>query len=90
VTSLGFDHGILTEVDINKPSEALAFMDIPLAIAKAFVDVPAQLVQLKFNFAKSDTDLLSQQKLEAEARQALDKEKAQTEMPNVVKVQRTP
>jgi hypothetical protein len=71
ITSLAFDHGLLTEVDINKPSEALAFMDIPVAIAKAIVDIPAQIVQLKFNFAKANTDLLSQQKLEDQAQQSL-------------------
>jgi hypothetical protein len=91
ITYLGFDNGLLTEVDINKPSEALAFMDIPLAIAKAIVDIPAQIVQLKFNFAKANTDLLTQQRLEAQAQQALDNLRGQKmpSSPNVTKVTRS-
>lgn len=73
VTTVGFDDGLLTEVDINKPSEALAFMEIPLAIVKAIVAVPGELIQLKFDTTKGKTDLLTQQKNELEAEQALQK-----------------
>jgi hypothetical protein len=79
VTTVAFDHGLLTEVDINKPSEMLAFMDIPLAIAKAIVDVPAELVQLKINTSKGNTDLANQQKSELQAQQALEQLRAQVQ-----------
>jgi hypothetical protein len=77
VTTVAFDHGLLTEVDINKPSEMLAFMDIPLAIAKAIVDVPAELVQLKINTSKGNTDLANQQQSELQAQQALEQLRTQ-------------
>jgi hypothetical protein len=78
VTTLGFDHGILTEVHIAKPSEVLGFLEIPLGIAKAIVDIPAELIQLKIDTTKSNTDLLNQQKAQIQAQQALDDLRAQS------------
>lgn len=78
VTTLGFDHGILTEVHIAKPSEVLGFLEIPLGIAKAIVDIPAELIKLRIDTTKSNTDLLEAQKAEIEARRALDELRAQS------------
>jgi hypothetical protein len=71
VTNLTFDRGILTEVHIGKPSEALGFMDIPVSIAKAIASVPAELIQLKINYSNKEKDLVDARKAELEAKQAL-------------------
>jgi hypothetical protein len=71
VTNLTFDSGVLTEIHIEKPSEALAFMEIPLTIAKAILSVPAELIQLKINYSSRDKELHDARKAELEAKQAL-------------------
>lgn len=80
VTDLTFEHGILTEVTVNKPSEALAFVEIPLALAKALTEIPANIVQVKLNNTKNAASsaeeqikLLDAQKRLIEAQAALDK-----------------
>ncbi len=78
VTTLGFDHGILTDVHISKPSEVLGFLEIPLGIAKAIVSIPAELIQLKIDTTKSNTELLEAQKAGIEAQRALDELRART------------
>ena len=55
VTQLDFDHGVLTGVSVTKDSEVLAFMEIPLALAKAITDIPANLVQVRLNQTKNDS-----------------------------------
>ncbi len=71
VTNLAFEKGILTEVHIDKPSEALGFMEIPVAIAKAIASVPADLIQLRINYSNKEKDLADARKSELEAKQAL-------------------
>lgn len=71
VTNLSFEKGILTEVHIEKPSEALAFMEIPLSIAKMLASLPAELLQLKINYSNREKELATAQKAELEAKQAL-------------------
>lgn len=61
VNDLNFDHGMLTEVTVTKPSEALAFMEIPLAMAKAITDIPANLFQVKIDQTKNATSIAEQQ-----------------------------
>lgn len=78
VTTLGFDHGILTDVHISKPSEVLGFLEIPFGIAKAIVSIPAELVQLRIDTTKSNTELLDAQKAGIEAQRALDELRART------------
>jgi len=71
VTNLTFDRGILTEVHIEKPSEVLGFMDIPVSIAKAIASMPAELIQLKINYSNQEKDLADARKAELEAKQGL-------------------
>ncbi|HEX4630288.1 MAG TPA: hypothetical protein VH188_04920 [Chthoniobacterales bacterium] len=74
VTTLNFDEGILTEIKVTKPSEALAFMEIPLALVKAIASLPGEIVDNNIaltdkrkTLATSQTNLLTEQeKLEAE------------------------
>ena len=46
-TTLSFNSGMLTDVTVDKKSELVGFVQIPLAIANAVANVPAQIVQLK-------------------------------------------
>ena len=71
VTNLTFTDGVLTEFEINKPSQFLAGIEIPLNLVKALVALPAEIIQLKFNISSENEKLLKQQKAEIEAKQAL-------------------
>ena len=71
VTNLTFDKGVLTEVHIEKPSEVLGFMDIPVSIAKAIASIPAELVQIKINYSNKEKDLTNARRAELEAKKAL-------------------
>ena len=71
VTNLTFDKGILTEVHIDKPSEVLGFMDIPVSITKAIASIPAELVQIKINYSNKEKDLANARRAELEAKKAL-------------------
>jgi hypothetical protein len=71
VTNATFNQGILTEVHIEKPSELLAFFEIPLAVAKAIAAVPAELLQVKIDYSSKEKQLADAQKAQLEATQAL-------------------
>jgi hypothetical protein len=60
-TDLTFSAGVLTDVSIKKTSELAGFVRIPLAIAKAVVDVPAQIVQFKIADTQNQTALVNAQ-----------------------------
>lgn len=62
-TTLTFDQGMLTNVDIDKGSELEGFVRIPLALAQAIVNVPAQILQLRINVAEDRTELANKQGL---------------------------
>ena len=70
-STLTFDGGVLTKADLKKPSEVLACLEIPLAIAKAFATVPGQLLTFKVNQTTSEASLLQQQRNVIVAQQAL-------------------
>ena len=54
-TKLEFANGMLTKFDINKPSEALGFIQIPIDIAKAIVSIPSAMLQFKTTSAQEKT-----------------------------------
>jgi hypothetical protein len=60
-TTLNFNKGVLTDVAINKGSELVGFVQIPLALAKAIVDVPGQIVTLRLVDTQNKTALLTAQ-----------------------------
>jgi hypothetical protein len=60
-TTLSFSKGVLTDVAINKGSELVGFVQIPLAVAKAIVDVPGQIVTLRLVDTQNKTALLTAQ-----------------------------
>lgn len=71
-TTLTLSDGILTLAKIDKPSELLAAMDIPLKLVQAIVALPTSLVQFKLNYSTEQTKLLSKQLEEIKARQELE------------------
>jgi len=52
---------VLTNVSIDKASELEAFVTIPLKIAQAVVELPAQIVQFRLVDIKGEGDLLTAQ-----------------------------
>ena len=60
-TTLTFKDGMLTDVTVTKNSELVGFVSIPLALAKAIVDIPTQIIQVKIADTKSQSTLLNEQ-----------------------------
>lgn len=62
ITTIDFEDGALKQVDINKPSEALAIVSLPVDILMAIVAIPAELIQLKIDTTNRDKDLVEANK----------------------------
>lgn len=60
-TAIYFDQGSLSDVAVDKGSELEGFVTIPLAVAKAVVDIPAQIVQLRLADTQSHAALIQAQ-----------------------------
>jgi hypothetical protein len=60
-TAISFQDGILTDVKIDKGSELVGFVSIPLSVAKAIVDVPGQIVTFRINDTNRQIALLDAQ-----------------------------
>ena len=80
ITDLEFDNGVLTNVSVKKPSEAAAFVEIPLAVVSAVVALPGTIVKLKINDAnnterliKAQTELITVRRLHLDSIEALNK-----------------
>jgi hypothetical protein len=61
VTDLEFSDGVLTNISVKKPSEIAAFVEIPLAIAKAVTALPGLVLKLKINDANNRQRLINAQ-----------------------------
>ncbi|MCF8475764.1 MAG: hypothetical protein K9G60_01950 [Pseudolabrys sp.] len=73
-TTLKFNRGVLTDVAIDKTSELAGFVSIPLGVAKAIVDVPAQIIQLRIADTGNEIALLNAQSQLIDAIASRDKE----------------
>ncbi len=80
-----FDSGLVTSVAINEPSTTLAIANLPLAVLKAILSVPAELLTLRIanvtdqaSLVKAQADLLTQMKAALDAQAALQKAQAGT------------
>jgi hypothetical protein len=60
-TTLNFNEGVLTDVAVNKKSELVGFVSIPLAVAQAIVSIPQQIVTLRISDINNQTALLNAQ-----------------------------
>lgn len=66
-----FENGLLTKLDLDKPSEALSFIQVPIDVLKAIASIPAELIQLKIDTSKNNAALADQRVKELEAQQKL-------------------
>ena len=57
-TTLDFEEGMLRDVTIEKTSELESFVKVPLHIAQAIVNLPAQIIQLKIDIGSSEANLI--------------------------------
>lgn len=56
-TEVEFENGMLTKVSLDKPSEAVGFMEIPIDIAKSIVSIPSALFDFKIKSMNDDQRL---------------------------------
>lgn len=70
-TKLTFADGVLTGVDLEKPSEILAGLEIPIHLIKTIVSLPSDIIQLKINYSSQEKAWLDQQFQEMKARDAI-------------------
>ncbi|MFP6740060.1 MAG: hypothetical protein VCD33_00285, partial [Alphaproteobacteria bacterium] len=70
-TTIDFDDGMLRKIDIDKPSEALAAIQIPIDIVNAIVAIPAELIQFKIDTSGQSEELHEAQIGELMAREDL-------------------
>lgn len=71
VANLTFDNGVLTEFTINKPSEALGAVSLPVDLAKLVASVPAEILTVKVNHANDEKSLLQAQQALLDAQKSL-------------------
>ena len=62
--SASFENGFLKEVYLQKPSQLLAAVDIPLSILRSVAAIPTDLVQFRFNLATTNAALYRSQATE--------------------------
>ncbi len=52
---------MLTKLDVKRPSELYALIQIPLTIAKDVLALPGELIQLKIDYSTKQADLVDAQ-----------------------------
>lgn len=77
--ALTVEDGVLTAIKVEKPSEALAFVSLPVDVLKTLVAIPGELLTLKVkhlqdegSLTKAEAELLKQQVELMKAQQALE------------------
>jgi hypothetical protein len=70
-TTLAFSEGVLQDVTIDKPSELAGFVEIPLRVVEAVMEIPAQIVKVRINNTNNRTAIIAAQQklLEVETQQ---------------------
>jgi hypothetical protein len=71
VHDVEFTNGMLTSWHLNRPSEGLELIKIPVKMAKAIVSVPAEIIQLRVNLATEESNLIESQQTQIKALEAL-------------------
>jgi hypothetical protein len=61
LTSVKFYNGSLTDISVDKSSELEGFVQIPLVVAQAVVDIPAQIVSIRLSDTQSHVALIQAQ-----------------------------
>lgn len=60
-TDFAFTSGMLTKVELQKPSEILGCLEIPLSILKAIGEIPGSILQAKIKVINDDAGLVNAQ-----------------------------
>ncbi|MFZ3180340.1 MAG: hypothetical protein WA156_09070, partial [Methylocystis silviterrae] len=60
-TDFTFTSGMLTKVDLQKESEILGCLAIPLSLAKAVGSIPGSILQARINVVQNETTLVKAQ-----------------------------
>jgi hypothetical protein len=60
-TNLAFSNGVLTDVTIKKPSEALVVADLTLKLAQTIVAIPAQIISVRVQAVNNRKALIDAQ-----------------------------
>lgn len=71
VTTLVFEKGVLTQAILNRPSETLAFLKIPVDLVKAIVGLPMDLIKFRVDNITQGNQLLQAQIDEIKLKQQL-------------------
>jgi hypothetical protein len=66
-----FEKGMLARFKADKPNEVVAFLSIPVDVAKAIISIPTEILQLKIDYSSKEEAYLNAQKLVIEAQQNL-------------------
>lgn len=61
-TRLDFDSGVLRDITIEKPSELVEFMEIPLVLAQAIVKIPAEVIKVRLASTSNQKLLIDAQR----------------------------
>jgi hypothetical protein len=61
-TRLDFDAGVLRDITIEKPSELVEFMEVPLVLVQALVKIPAEVVKVRLASTSNQKLLLDTQR----------------------------
>jgi hypothetical protein len=72
VSAVEFESGVIAKIALKKPSEALAFVSIPIEVAKAIISVPAELIQLRVGATNAEKELYEAEKARMEAKKLLE------------------
>lgn len=68
---LTFDHGVLTDVSIKKPSSTLKAATLPFNVLSEIIKLPTEILQLKFDYSSDSEKLYSKLLEEMKAKDAL-------------------
>jgi len=71
VTTLTFEKGVLTQADLSRPSETLAFLKIPVDLVRAIVGLPMDLIKFRVENIQQSNALLQAQIDELRYKQTL-------------------
>jgi hypothetical protein len=71
VTKLSFTNGVLTKIDLTRPSEILAFAKIPVELVKAIAGLPMDLINFKVENVTANTNYLQAEINAIKAQQTL-------------------
>ncbi|MCV0428255.1 MAG: hypothetical protein K5905_22595 [Roseibium sp.] len=70
-SEFAFSNGILVKSDVNSPSEALGFINIPLDVLRAIIALPSAILDFKVTQINKDQGLISAQTQQIQAQKDL-------------------